>query len=183
MLTTLSLWGIYFASYLVDYILILIVYILKQTTQADETVHWKTINFLIVGILIIFIVVAVLITFCIWKVRLNTRIKMVPEKNITYEVMGGVFAQVIAVATTIFSDWWVLINIVLFVSVGIFFVKSRAVHMSPLFVLPLGNRIFQTGEYVIITNYTLQEMKIAQEDNPDGLEARQLAERTYYVRK
>lgn len=88
-----------------------------------------------------------------------------------------------AVATTIYSDWWIPINLVLFVTVGVFFVKSKNVHMSPLFVFPLCNKVFQSDKYVFITNYTLQEMKIAQEDNPDGLEARELTNRIYYVRK
>jgi hypothetical protein len=56
--------------------------------------------------------------------------------------------------------------------------------MSPLFVCPLCNKVFQSDKYVFITNYTLQEMKIAQEDNPpDGLEARELTNRIYYIRK
>ena len=64
-----------------------------------------------------------------------------------------------------------------------FFVKSKAVYTSPLFVVPLGNRIYQAGEDVIITNYSLQEMRIEQEDTSDGLEARELANRVFYVRK
>ena len=149
----------------------------------DEAVRWKTDNFLLVGILITFIAAAILITLYMRNVKPNTRIKAVPDKNITYEMAGGLLAQVIAVATTIFSDWWIPINLVLFVTVGVFFVKSKNVHMSPLFVFPLCNRVFQSDEYVFITNYTLQEMKIALEDNPDGLEARELTSRIYYVRK
>ena len=67
--------------------------------------------------------------------------------------------------------------------VGFFFVKSNAVYTSPLFVVPLGNKIFQSGDDVIITNYSLQEMRMALEDNPDGLEARELTNRVFYVRK
>ena len=91
--------------------------------------------------------------------------------------------QVIAVATTIYSDWWIPINLALFVTIGMFFVKSRKVHMSPLFVFPLCNKIFQSDNCIFITNYTLQEMKIAQEDNSDGLVARELTNNIYYVRK
>ena len=183
MLTTFSLWGIYFASYLIDYILILVIYIMKQVAQTDEVVRWKTDDFLIVGILIVFVVAAILITFYMRHMKPNTRIKAVPDRNITYEMAGGLLAQVTAVATTIYSDWWIPINLVLFVTVGVFFVKSKNVHMSPLFVFPLCNKVFQSDKYVFITNYTLQEMKIAQEDNPDGLEARELTNRIYYVRK
>lgn len=183
MLTTLSLWGIYFASYLIDYILILVIYIMKQAAQTDEAVRWKTDDFLIVGILIAFIAAALLITLYMRNVKPNTRIKAVPDRNITYEMAGGLLAQVFAVATTICSDWWIPINLVLFAIVGVFFVKSKNVHLSPLFVFPLCNQIFQNDKYVFITNYTLQEMKIAQEDNSDGLEARELTNRIYYVRK
>lgn len=111
MLTTFSLWGIYFASYLIDYILILVIYIMKQAAQTDETVRWKTDDFLIVGILIVFIVAAILITFYMRHMKPNTRIKAVPDRNITYEMVGGLLAQVTAVATTIYSDWWIPINL------------------------------------------------------------------------
>ena len=53
----------------------------------------------------------------------------------------------------------------------------------PLFVFPLCNKIFQSDNCIFITNYTLQEMKIAQEDNSDGLVARELTNNIYYVRK
>lgn len=183
MLTTLSLWGIYFASYLIDYILILVIYIMKKATQADEAVLWEIGDFLIVGILIGFIVAAVLITLCMRNMKSNTRIKAVPDKNITYEAVGGLLAQVIAVAAMIYSDWWIPINLAVFIVVGVFFVKSRNVYLSPLFVFPLRNNIFQIEKCTFITNYTLQEIKIAQEDNPDGLEARELTDHIYYVRK
>lgn len=113
----------------------------------------------------------------------NTRIKAVPDKNITYEAVGGLLAQVIAVAAMIYSDWWIPINLAVFIVVGVFFVKSRNVYLSPLFVFPLRNNIFQIEKCIFITNYTLQEIKIAQEDNPDGLEARELTDHIYYVRK
>lgn len=114
---------------------------------------------------------------------MNTRIKSVPEKNITHEITGYVLAQVIALATTVFTDWWIPINLIMFFSFGFYFVKSKAVHTSPVFVIPLGNRIYQSGDDVIITDFTLQEMKIIQEDNPDGIEARELTNRVFYVRK
>ncbi len=183
MLTTLSLWGIYFASYLVDYVLILIILVAKQIIRGNGAIIWKNVDLTTWGILILFFIASILITNRIQKLGMNTRTKIVPEKNITHEMMGYVLAQVVTVATTIFTDWWILINVILFFVFGIFFVRSKAVHTSPLFVVPLGNIILQSGEVVVITNYSLQEMKIAQEDNPDGLEARELTDGVYYVRK
>lgn len=177
MLTTLSLWGIYFASYSVDYVLIVAILIAKHFIKGEK------VNFLVLGILVGFVILSFVIINRIRKLGMNTRIKSIPEKNIIHEMIGYLLAQVATVATTLFTDWWVLINVVLFIVVGFFFVKSKAVHTSPLFVVPLGNRIYQAGEDIIITNYSLQEMRIEQEDNPDGLESRELTNRVFYVRK
>lgn len=177
MLTTLSLWGIYFASYSVDYALILAILIAKHF------INGETVNHLVLGILVLLIVLSIVIINQVKKIGMNRRIKSIPEKNITHEMIGYLVAQVVTVATTLFTDWWILINIVLFVVIGMFFVKSKAVYTSPLFVVPLGNRIYQAGEDVIITNYSLQEMRIEQEDTSDGLEARELTNRVFYVRK
>ena len=96
---------------------------------------------------------------------------------------GYLLAQVATVATTMFIDWWILINIVLFVVFGFFFVESRKVYISPLFVISLGNKIYESGDNIIITRYSMQGMRIEQEDNTDGLEARELTENVFYVRK
>ena len=177
MLTTLSLWGIYFASYCVDYVLILTILVAKHFIRGEkeDSLAW--------GILVAFVVLSLVIIDRVRKIGMNTRIKSIPEKNITHEMIGYLLAQVITVATTLFTDWWVFINALLFVVVGVFFVKSKAIHTSPLFVVPLGNRIYQAGEDTIITKYSLQEMRLKQEDNPDGLEARELTNRVYFVRK
>lgn len=177
MLTKLSLWGIYFASYSVDYVLILVILVTKHFTEGEK------INLIIGGILAGFITLSLVIINRVRKMDMNTRIKSIPEKNITYETTEYLLVQVVTVATTLFTDWWIFINVVLFIVVGVFFVKSKSVYASPLFVVPLGNKIYQAGENVIITKYSLQEMRIRQEDTPDGLEARELTNRIYLVRK
>lgn len=183
MLTSLSLWGVYFASYMVDFILILIILIAKHMIHGNGNNFWKGADLLVWGILLLFVVLSIFITNRIGKMKPNTRIKAIPEKNITHEMMGYLLAQVVTVATTIFTDWWILINVALFIVVGLFFVKSNAIQTSPLFVVPLGNKIFQSGDDVIISNYSIQEMRMAQEDNPDGIEARELTNGVFYVRK
>ncbi len=185
MLTMLSLWAIYFASYLIDYILILGIIIWKRVLicQTNGTNFWKGTDLWVWGILVLCILISIYIVRKIKRIRMNTRIKLIPEKDITYEMTGYLLAQVATVATTLFTDWWIIINIVVFLLFGFFYVKSKAVYTSPLFVVPLGNRILQAGDNVLITNYSLQEMRIAQEDSLDGLEARELSNHVYYVRK
>ena len=182
MMTKLSQWGIYISSYLIDYILIMIVLIMKNFF-GNEADAWNRSDLLILGVLIALVVFSIVIANCIRKMKPNTRIDDVPESNITHELLGYVLAYVLSVATMIFVDWWIPINLGLFIIVGLIFVNSNRIFISPIFVFPLGYKIFQSGEDVIITDYTLQEMRMAQEDNPDGLEARELAERVFYVRK
>lgn len=185
MLTRLSLWGIYFASYLVDYVLILAILICKRVAfcQNNSVPFWKGADLLVWGILLLFIAASIIITNRIKNIKMNSRVTLIPEKNITHEMTGYLLAQVATAATTVFTDWWIPINTVLFVVFGFFFVGSNKVHTSPLFVVPMGNKIYEAGDSIIITRYSKQAMRIEQEDNPDGLEARELTEKVFYVRK
>ena len=185
MLTKMSLWGIYFASYLVDYGLILIILICKRFVfcRNKAVPFWAGEDILVWCIVLGFIVISILITGQIKHIRMNTRVKLVPEKNITHDMIGYILPQIVTVATTLFTDWWILANCVLFLVFGFFFVGSGKVYTSPLFVIPLGNKIYESGDSIIITRYSMQNMRIEQEDIADGLEARELMENVYYVRK
>ncbi len=185
MLTSLSLWAIYFASYLLDYAIILAILIWKRVefSRVNNTNFWNSESIVTWSVLLIFVIASIIIVERVRQIKMNTRINSVPEKNITYEMTTYLFAQVATVASTVFSDWWIPINMVLFIAFGVFFVKSKAVYASPLFVVPLGNRVLSAGKTMIITNYTLQEMKMAQEDDSDGVQARELTPGVYYVRK
>lgn len=184
MLTKLSLWVIYFASYLVVYILILIILVLKHMVfcQNNFIPFWEGADLCFLVILMIFIVASIIISNRLKNIKMNTRVKLIPGNNITYDMTGYLLAQVTTVATTVFTDWWIPINIVLFVIFGFFFVGANKVYICPLFVVPMGNKIYEAGDSVIITRYSRQAMINAQEDNPDGLEARELTEKVFYVR-
>lgn len=185
MLTSLSQWAIYFASYLIDYILILIILVKKHWDKcvASNDSFWATADYLMWSILLAMIIISIIISVWGGRLKMNTRVKLIPAKNITHEMTGYLVAQVATVATTFFTDGWVTIDIALFILFGIYFVSSKAVYTSPLFVFPLRNRIYQAAENIIITNYSLQEMRIAQEDNADGLQARELTDGVYLIRK
>lgn len=185
MLTALSLWAIYFASYLPDYFLILGILIWKhaETARVSQAPFWKGADFGVWGLLLLCICVSIVVILIIQNVKMNTRIKAVPGDNITIDVLGYVAAQVIAAFTTVFTDWWIPINVLTFIITGVIFVKSKKVHHALIFVFPLFNRIYQAGGYVIITNYKDEEMRMAQEDSLDGIEARELTKGIFYVRK
>lgn len=185
MLTAMSLWAIYFASYIVDYVIILVILIWKRVvfSQENNVNFWSSTSIVIWSALLILIISSIIIVARVRRIKMNTRINCIPEKNITYEMTTYLLAQIATVASTVFSDWWILINTVLFFVFGLFFVKSKAVYTSPLFVFPLGNRVLCGGNTTVITNFTLQEMKIVQEDSLNGVQARELTPGVYYVRK
>lgn len=185
MLSTISLWVIYFASYLPDYFLILVILIWKRFDfcNTNGISFWNLNDILIWAVLVVFIVVSVVATFRVGNIKMNSRIKQLPEKNVTIEILGYILPQIITLGTTVFTDWWVPINVVLFLVVGIIFVKSKAVHHSLLFVVPLNCRIYASGDGILITNYSFDEMRIAQEESMEGLQARELAKGIHYVRK
>lgn len=185
MLTSFSLWAVYIASYFVDYILVLIILVSKRFLECKDTGNsfWKGADLVTWGILILLIALSIVITIWVYNLKMNRRVRHIPQKNITHQMTGYLVAQVATVATTLFTDSWLLINLILFLFFGIYFVRSKAVYTSPLFVIPLRNHIYQSGEKVIITNYSLQEMRIAQEDNENGLEARELTDGVFYIRK
>lgn len=179
MLTTAALWMIYIASYLVDYLLILIILIARSVLEESL----QTVSRPVVGGLILIILFSIYVTAKVGNMKMNTRVRWIPEKNITMEMNTYIFAQVAAIATTFFTEWWVLIDTVIIIVLGFYFVKSREVYTSILFVFPLMNKIYKAGDCIIITNYTEDEMRIAQEDNVDGLPARELSKQIYLVRK
>ncbi|MBR6422322.1 hypothetical protein IKS86_06390 [bacterium] len=184
MLTKLSWLAIYFASYFIVYFLILVVLIYEHCTSSDyieyllsNSVDW------ICMILLLFLLLSLVIAKTVKNAEMNTRIKDVPQKNITLDVCPYFLPQVITCATLIFADWWILIDVVIFVTYGVFFVKSEKVYTALLFVIPLGNKIYQSGDKIIITRYSEEEMRMVLEDSPDGIEARILTKNVFYVRK
>ena len=185
MLTTISLWLIYLASYWPDYILILVIVIIKQflLSRKNGVPFWDAADYVVWAALLALIAFSFVVAFFVSKMEMNSRIKHIPEKDMTIGIFGYIYPLVITLATTIFTDWWIPVNIVLVIVAGIIFVKSRAVQHLMLFVFPLNNRIFVSGEDILITNYTFDEMRIAQEDSLDGIQARELAKGIYYVRK
>lgn len=185
MLTSFSMWAIYFASYLTDYILILGIIIWKHALEAKETgaVYWKNADIITWGVLLIFIGASILITNKVRSIKMNSRIKYIPEENITIEILSYVVPQMFVIGTSIVSEWWMPIDLCIFFITGIIFVHSGKVYNALLFVFPLNNKIYRSGKSVIITKYKLEEMRITQEDAIDGIEARELAKDIYYVRK
>ncbi len=191
MLSVLSLWSIYTASYLMVYIFLLFVSILKkiecfqqqegissffQFCLAEDYVLW--------GVLVLLIVFSVITTICLNNIKPNTRIKYSPQDDITFEIAGYILSQVLTILTIVFTEYWVPICIAIFVFTGIIFIKSKRIHLSPIFVIPLGYTIHQTSEgKILIIRGSRDRFRRVLVDESDGVEARELETGVYFVKR
>lgn len=192
MLTRLSLWGIYIASYLIDYLVILGISLwhklneynkLTQTPKVNFLLYCKRTDYLIWVILIVLTVFSIICIRAMKTLPMNTRVKVQPEENIGWEISGYVLAQVMTILTILFSDYWVIVSLIIFFVAGVVFVNSKKVHYSPLFIIPMGYSVFQCENYIAITNYSKDGLRLAIENNPDGVEARELEDKIFLISK
>lgn len=192
MLTRLSLWGIYTASYFIDYLVLLGISVWKKVGEYKKIVpapkesflqYCKWEDFLIWAVLLGLIIFSLICVRILKGTPMNTRFSEKPKDNVVWEIAGYVLAQVITVLTILFSDYWVVMTLVIFVVAGIIFVNSKKVHYSPLFLISMGYNVFQCENCVAITNYSKDGLRLAVENNPDGVEARELEDCVFLIRK
>ena len=192
MLTSASLWGIYTASYFVDYLVLLVISVWQKireykglepvpTANFIQYCHWS--DFLILGVLISLIVFSLFCSQALKKLSMNTRVKVSPNDNIIWEAAGYVLAQVLTILTILLTDYWVIMSLLIFVVAGVIFVNSKKVHYSPIFFVLMGYNIFQCDNTIAITNYSKDGLRLAIESNTDGVEARELTEKVFLIRK
>ena len=192
MFTRLSLWGIYTASYFIDYLVLLGISVwqkvgeykkLVPTPQESFLQYCKWTDHLIWAVLLGLIIFSLICVRILKRTPMNSRFLEKPKDNIVWEMAGYVLAQVITVLTILFSDYWVVMTLVIFVVTGIVFVNSKKVYYSPLFLILMGYNVFQCENCFVITNYSKDGLRLAVENNPDGVEARELEDGVFLIRK
>lgn len=192
MLTKLSLWGIYIASYFIDYLALLGISIWQKVSGFKDLepvpekgffryCSWT--DYLIWSVLLGLILFSFICSRLLKSIPMNTRVKDKPTDNIIWEVAGYILAQVLTILTILFSDYWVIMSLIIFVVAGVVYVNSKKVHYSPLFLIPMGYSVFQCEKSVAITNYSKDGLRLAIESEPDGVEARELADKVFLIRK
>lgn len=190
MLTDLSLWMIYTASYLLDYIVMLIMFILKRYNQYLDlkinTPFLKYISigdYIVTGFIILLIVFSIIVSERLNRIPMNIRQKGIIVKNVTIDTIQYIIPQIITILTLIFTDYWLIFSGCIFFIIGIAFVKSKRVLYAPIFIWPLRYSLYQAGDAVIITNYSKDAYRLAMQENLEGLQARELEPRIFLVRK
>lgn len=190
MFTNKFLWAIYTSSYFFDYILLLLLILFKNMSPTNN--RWmeylfysipSSSYFLHIVVLVILIILSIICTIKLKNIKMNTKISVIPKTNITTELISSLFPQGVTILSLFYTNYWELISIFIFVSIGIIFVKSKKVYLNPLFVFPLGYSLYQSEEIVLITNYSVDEMRLCLEMNPNGINAREVARNVFIVKK
>lgn len=192
MLTKAAICWIYISSYFLDYVVLLFIFIWKMI--GDYTKYGVGIkknffeychisDYIIGGALLILILLSLTCVYFIKNLKMNMRIKVNPQDNIVWDMSGYIFGYVATILTIIFTDYWLVVSGAIFLVVGVFYIKAEKVYCSPLFIIPMGYKIFQCGNYVVVTDYTKEELRLEQEGQQNGVQARMLQGRGYLITK
>lgn len=180
------LWAIYTASYFIDYVLILgILMWRKISVAASVTTLLKSItpkNWITGSILLLLIIFSVFVIARIRKIKMTTRIKHEPKDDVVWESYTGFLAPALALAGTFFGDKGLIFSLVIFVATGIAFVISEKVYLASVFIIPMFYKIFKAENAVLITRESRDGLRLRIEDEPDGVEAKELAPKIYLVK-
>jgi len=194
MFTRFFLWLVYTASYLCCFILEVLVLFYKSwnefsghstdnKTNVLSFLRWLPISILTELVIFTCLTILSFIVICLLKnVDFNTKIKINPEDNVTYDASQYVLAQIITVLTLVFSNYGILIGIVIFIIGGIYFVRSKKIHQAPLFVIPLGYKIYNSGDKILIMKGSKDRMRLRLQENIDGIPARELEPGIFLVK-
>ncbi len=180
------LWAIYTASYFIDYILILGILVWKKKQDVPK---WNQFipkctlsDWLIWALLLILIIISVLVMIRIQRIKMTARVKYDPKDDAVWETYTAFLAPALALGGTFVDEFGLVLSLVVFVAAGIAFVRSKQVHLASVFIFPLCYNIFKSENVVLITRDSRDELRIRIEEEPDGVEAKELAPKIYLIK-
>lgn len=184
--------AIYTASYGIDYLIILGLSVWKKYAEW-QTLEEKKLAFfsycdtgtkILWGILVCLTVFSIIETIIISNLRMNSRIKKKPGDNVTLDMLGYIAAQVSTIVSMAITDFWLIIDVVIFLMTGVYYLLSGKVYTSPIFTLGMGRRVYNTEDgCIVITRMSPEDLLRAYEDEVDGIEARQIDRKVYMLKK
>lgn len=190
MMTTFSCCLLYIASYGIVYVIIAfcIVYngfIIAQNNEAFQALSQiEKVAYIFNNERIVLLILLVLAVFSIvwtryiksWKN--NTRVRFRMKEDSKLDESAFILPYIFTVVTSNFDIYGWLICLLIYGSVGLLFVQSRKLQMSPIFILSRYH-ILTDGTNKIITRNTVESFNLKLDDQPNGIEARELAKHVY----
>jgi len=187
MITKISKWFLYTASYLVLFPLLIIRIIFFVPEDASITYELVLNNikqniFLII-LLIVMIVISALTLKLFDNFRPNIRHKKILQNNVTYEITAFIIPYIISLLTinTDLYGWIICISI--YIGFGMLTLISEVIRLCP-FYLFLGYKLYVDidGKYVLTKLSKEQYNQLCMEED-NGLEARELTPKLVIVKR
>jgi len=187
MMTKLSLWLTYIASCNVVYVLQLISEVVFTYSSLDPEDYPSTVSKLQAtweNSKWIFIVLLILIVFSNlynkqWKrVSYNTRIKYKPEADSMLEIILATVAYLMMVVTLQLNAFGIIATVVIMFALGLGITQTGSIHICLHFLMQ-GYHIYSYGKVYILTKRSMEEYRLLLDEEPNGIEARQLTEKVY----
>lgn len=190
MMTTLSCCLLYIASYWLIYPIIMLFIITNKFNQLQDSPDTQLMTFFeqLIYILnsekIILLVLLFLFLFSRVWIRFfkaqknNTRInyKMVSDSKI--DESAFIIPYIFTIITFNFDIYGWLICLLIYVCIGFIFVQTKKIQTSPVFILSRYH-ILTNGHMRVITRDTTESFNIKLEENPNGIEVRELVKNVY----
>lgn len=135
---------------------------------------------------ILFTILVILIALSIvwndsWKrKRNNTRITHRPTSDNTLEVPLSMIAYLAMVLSFNFDIPGLLFSVAIMLALGFGIVQTGNMHMCLYFFLH-GYHVLSLDNVRILTKFSMEEYLLKLEENPNGLEARELTKRVYII--
>lgn len=193
MITRLSKWLLYIASYSWMYMLLIISVSASAVAnsprnnqpfgeyiqQIASSNKW---TYLVLFALSIFSIIYS--SFFTKTLSCNTRIHYSLDKEITVE---GAFLLIPLAATTLtinLNQYGIIISVFIFVCMGFVFDMTNHTYALPIFLIKRYHTFIakDSGEKIrIMTKMSEEEYRIALDNHPDGIQAREIVKGTYLV--
>ncbi len=187
MMTRLSKWLLYIASYKWVYILQIASVIISGASKIDTNATlWDKLlsivllrKFVLLALYLLFII-AVLIQKSLKKIKNNTRIKYSVEDDAIFEFAFSSVAYIATILTISLNTYGMLLTLAIFIALGWIVDLTDRVYILPIFYLKQYH-VYKAGEAKVITKMSREQYRLRMDDSEDGIEARELVINTYIV--
>lgn len=189
-MTTFSCCLLYIASYGIVYVIIAFCimynsFIVAQSNEAfqalsriEKAAYIFNNERIVLLILFALTVFSIAWTLYIKSWKNNTRVRFRMKEDSKIDESAFILPYIFTVVTFNFDVYGWLICLLIYGSIGLLFVQSRKLQMSPIFILS-RYRILTDGTNKIITRNTVESFNLKLDDHPNGIEARELAKHIY----
>lgn len=190
MMTTFARWLLYIASYKIVYLIVAFCVVFNRFHGFQNNEAFLSLPFVdkvreairadiaILLILFFLFVFSIVWTKYIKSWKNNTRIRLKMNSDSKIEEAAFILPYAFTIITINLDVYGWMVCILIYLCVGLLFVQSKKVQMSPVFILSRYN-ILTNGNVKLITRDSVEAFNLKLDDHPDGIQVRELTKGVY----